>query len=135
VVALYERLNKIPERALKFGATLTKEELASWNNADIKPGQTPTQIRRNLDTRTDLAKKWLGQVTRFNARLGFPTDAIDALVGDELAAPEESMTEIIGAGVGAASGEDLPMPDGVDPADWADLSPEERQEYYELIGG
>jgi hypothetical protein len=140
----YERMSKIPDRAREFGATLTKEELASWNNADIKPGQTPTQIRRNLAIRKAIARGWMQQVADFNVALGFPQEAVDVLFMGMGKAPEGNARSLMQEGLQAdystprtsqdaieQPSEDT-LPVGVDLEEWMELTPRERAEYFEL---
>jgi hypothetical protein len=130
--SLYERINKIPERAAKFGATLTSEELASWNNADVKPGQTPSQIRRNLEARLKVMKDAIARRRKYMVKLGYPEEAADAVIGELLSTDTDSLSDIITGGVSQEAIEnpsEEDVPDGVDPEEWYELDPGDRLFY------
>lgn len=134
---LYERVNKIPERADKFGATLTREELRSWNNADIKPGQTADQIQRNLNARLGIMQAALKRRADSMSALNYPQEAIDAVMGDLLSEVYPDM----GAAIEGTSGigqspttENFPVPQGEDPNEWNELTDDEKQFFYENMG-
>ena len=139
----YERMSKIPERAEAFGATLTPNELTSWNSADINPGMTADQIRSNLATRKSLADGWFNQVADYYGSLGFPQESIDALLAGRVdvagamnltganGAPSSNFPQTTGA-IGSSV-----MPEGFEAVgtaeEWSSMSTSEQEEALELM--
>lgn len=134
---LYERLQKIPERAAMFGATLTTNEMNSWNQADIKEGMTPEQIRNNLMVRLKIAEKKFNQIVDMYAPITNPefiaglrnTDEID--MGTIMRDTFDEVNPVEGAEPEAAAMDSNGVPAGVDPAEWEALPPEYQQFYLE----
>jgi hypothetical protein len=53
----YKKQSSLLERHAMFGASLTQNEQAAWNSADINERMTPATIRKNLAVRERLAAK------------------------------------------------------------------------------
>jgi len=147
---MYERLSKIPERARMFGATLTANEMNSWNQADIKPGMTAEQIRSNLTIRKGLARKWFNEVSDYYRELGFNPGALDQLEkGMGPRGEERSMGDIVSKGYDEANDGTMDLgpgiiddaavpasakaPEGVEQAEWDSYSKSDRAEIEDYI--
>lgn len=133
---IYERINKIPERAAAFGATLTNNEQSSWDSADINPGMSDAQIKRNLRTRLGIVQDKLGKITESYRALKFPEEALEANVGDLLDKDRGGLQDNIRGGTIQESIEaptENSIPQGVTVEEWMALTPDMRREYYENI--
>jgi hypothetical protein len=75
----YRKQVEIVERHAKFGASLSKNESASWRSADINPGMDAAVIKRNLATRAALAKKVLENTAQDYIDAGHPAEKIKAI--------------------------------------------------------
>jgi hypothetical protein len=149
---LYDRLDRIKERNDAFGATLTPGEAAAWEAADISERASPEQVQANLKIRGDLLRNALARRLDQLESLGYPTDTVNqtrdrlnltenpgANMADSMAAIFNQMMGGGGAAAPAAAGnyEEVVqdgVPDGVDPAEWAELSEEEKL-YFLQNGG
>lgn len=134
----YARLQEIPQLAATYGATLTQNEMTRWESAEIYEGQTPSQIRRNLQIRTELANKWLRDALEFNKRLGFPTEQLERQLDgyEDPGSIEDIMRRNIGGdasqeAIENPSEEDVPQ--GVDPEEWYSLTPQQRLDFYRYM--
>lgn len=85
----YDRFKNVVRNEL-FGASLTKGEADAFEKADINPGMTPDQIRKNLKTQTEVAREGLKRKANTLIQSGYDPKAIGSAYGldvNELDAP------------------------------------------------
>lgn len=100
-----ERLYNLQERYKLFGATLTKNELEAWAQANLNPNMSPTQIREKLAT----LKEWAGNELG-NNRAGYESEEFNPaeVAGTFTWAPKKRVKS--GAVAAAAETVDLAAP-------------------------
>jgi hypothetical protein len=77
----YRKQAELVERHALFGASLTPGEQASWRSADIGPGMDPKVIRKNLETRAELAKQVLERTRQDLIDAGHSEQRVNAIAG------------------------------------------------------
>lgn len=75
----YRKMVELVERHAKFGASLSKAEQASWRSADINPGMDSEIIKKNLATRSSIAKKVLENTAQDAIDSGHAEDRVQAI--------------------------------------------------------
>lgn len=75
----YRKMVELVERHAKFGASLSKAEQASWRSADINPGMDAEIIKKNLATRSSIAKKVLENTAQDAIDSGHAEDRVQAI--------------------------------------------------------
>lgn len=98
-----------------FGSALTATEKASFDAQNIVPGMDAGEIKRRLAQQTAIADKAYSKLVKATKDSGYDTSGFTT---DRLAAPATKP----GAQPAKAGG----APAGVDPADWAVMTPQER---------
>jgi hypothetical protein len=77
----YRKQAELVERHASFGASLTPGEQESWRSADIGPGMHPDVIKRNLQTRANLAARMLENSRQDAIDAGHSEDRVNAIAG------------------------------------------------------
>jgi hypothetical protein len=115
----YKKQASLTERHALFGASLTGNEQASWNAADINQGMQPDMIKKNLAIRERLAHKVFANGVDRYEKGGYPQvrNAFDPV------APRSTGTGVSGSWEGPTKGSgngDLPI-QVLDASDYADV--------------
>jgi hypothetical protein len=133
----YELLYSLPERNRLFGATLTPNEQASWEGANINSGMKPEQIERHLATLKRIHKDVTRRMLDERKAMGWSTDLMNQY--------ESSWNEYTGQGQPASTTEEVTTetvvppptapggtaPEGVEQSEWDSLTEDERAYYLE----
>lgn len=85
----YQKYIENPERNEMFGATLTDNELATWNKSSVNPSQDPKYVRHRLEMQREIAQS-VAETAAINAlemgasvtqiRNNFPTIDVDRML-------------------------------------------------------
>jgi len=67
-----------------FGASLTEGEKAAYNATTINPRMAPSEIRRNLQRRLDIAEKAIARRGQFMRKNGYNGEAVASLIDDQI---------------------------------------------------
>jgi hypothetical protein len=98
-----------------FGAALTATEQRAYESTTITPSMSPSEIRRNLRSRSEIVQAALKRTTRFLKAQGYNPEAIEALAGEYapdlgLAREQQEGGDPASTAAGAADGSGSPPP-------------------------
>lgn len=111
-------------RHAKFGATLTGNELAAFNQIVANPSQDPKVIEANLNKQIEILEKAAARRATALAKEGYNTEAIDARITPQPIATGKNKGKASAPVPTNAVVTDVPA--GIDPKDWQFMTPEEK---------
>tara|TARA_R110002020_G_scaffold230092_5_gene440884 strand:+ start:7083 stop:8120 length:1038 start_codon:yes stop_codon:yes gene_type:complete len=120
--ANYKKQRELTERHELFGSALTATEQEQWRQATINPNMEDSQIQTSINTMQRLQNKIAKKAAGNAAIKGWDPEYIAYNFDVEESPNGDVTTTEIDFSV---------TPEGEDPQEWAELTDEERQEYYE----
>ena len=94
----FSRLVDLPQRNRIFGASLSVNEKASWDQAkNIRPGTDPALVQQKLAEMRDIYSRKMSEYAQSLIADGYDPDAVAALVGGQADAPRPPAATTAGA--------------------------------------
>lgn len=136
----YSKTYELVTRHELFGSALTKGEQEQWRMANINPNMTSDQIEPKLKQMQKLKYKIAQQAAENALIKGWDEKWVMHNLGSYLEADAAGAEPPIDAAAApttleAEVSEVSAVPQGIDPAEWAGLSPEDQKYFREVMQG